>query len=113
NKNKVTKRYYVDIKNGDNANPGTKSEPFREIGRALRYGDADEIVVKEGVYGWRSAYNAYRQEKSYNLVGEGNVYVGAHRENLTWTKHSGNTYKANATNVFEIVDIKDFENPLF
>lgn len=110
-KNKITptKTYYVDVKTGRNSNPGTESQPFQSINRALRYGDADNIILKEGVYGWSNSYNAYNQTKSYNLIGIGEVYIGAHRDNLTWTQHStyGNVYQTNATSVLEVLDIKD------
>jgi hypothetical protein len=115
NKNKVTKIYYVDVKSGDNTNPGTEAQPFKDIGRALRYGDADEIIVKEGIYGWTSGYNGYTQTKSYNLIGQGDVYVGAHRDNLIWTPHAtyAGVYQTNATSVFEVIDIKNYELPEF
>ena len=79
NKNPVEKRYYVDIKKGDNSNPGTESQPFKWINRALRYGDADEIIVNEGVYGWNEAFSGYSQTKPFNLIGKGKVLIGAHR----------------------------------
>lgn len=114
NKNKVTKRYYVDIKNGANTNPGTEEQPFKSVHRALRYNDADEIVVKEGIYGWNDGYGGFAQTKSYNLIGEGDVYLGAHRDGLTWTKHStySNVYQTSTTAVFEVIDMKNFENPV-
>lgn len=109
NKIKPTKTYYVDVKTGSNNNAGTESQPFQSINRALRYGDADNIIVKEGIYGWSNSYNAYNQTKSYNLIGVGDVYIGAHRDNLTWSQHSTyqNVYQTNATSVVEVLDIKE------
>jgi hypothetical protein len=115
NKNAVTKRYYVDIAIGDNSNPGTELEPFKSINRALRYNDAQEIIVKPGVYGWTDSYNAYTQTTSYNLICEDGVYIGAHRDNLTWTPHATlfNVYQTIATAVIEIIDAKNIEEPNF
>lgn len=106
NKNAVTKRYYVDINNGDNSNDGTESEPFQSINRALRYADADEIVVQEGSYGWRHGFSGYSQAKPFNLIGKGKVLIGAHRDGVTWNQNStySNVYQTNQTNVVEVVD---------
>lgn len=108
-KNSVTKTYYVDIKTGNNANIGTQEEPFKSINRALRYGDADEIVVNEGVYGWSDGFSGFSQAKPFNLIGKGTVIIGAHRDNLTWTKNStySNVYQTTATSVNEVVDFKN------
>ncbi|MCG4934170.1 DUF1565 domain-containing protein, partial [Dorea formicigenerans] len=76
NKNPVTKTYYVDVKKGDNSNPGTQSLPFKSINRALRYGDADEIIVNEGVYGWVDGFSGFSQSKPFNLIGKGKVLIG-------------------------------------
>lgn len=111
-KNPVKKTYYVDIKTGANNNSGTKSEPFESIHRAFRYGDADEIIVNEGVYGWSDAFNSYAQSKPYNLIGKGTVIVGAHRDKLTWEKNEtySNVYQTNTTSVIELIDYKEVEN---
>lgn len=108
-KNSVTKTYYVDIKTGNNANAGTQEDPFKSINRALRYGDADEIVVNEGVYGWSDGFSGYSQTKPFNLIGKGTVIIGAHRDKLTWTKNStySNVYQTTATSVNEVVDFKN------
>lgn len=107
-KNAVTKTYYVDIKKGSNTNAGTQEEPFKSINRALRYGDADEIVVNEGVYGWTDGFSGFSQVKPFNLIGKGTVIIGAHRDNLTWAKNStySNVYQTTATSVNEVVDFK-------
>lgn len=106
NKNAVTKRYYVDVKKGNNSNAGTESAPFKSINRALRYGDADEIVVNEGVYGWSDGFSGYSQTKPFNLIGKGKVLIGAHRDGVTWNKNStySNVYQTNQTNVVEVID---------
>lgn len=108
NKIPVTKSYYVDIENGDNSNDGTESEPFQSINRALRYGDADNIVVKSGSYGWSHGFSGYTQSKPFNLIGDGEVFIGAHREGQTWELASGysNTYSTNASSVIEIADVR-------
>lgn len=108
NKNLVTKTYYVDIKIGNNANAGTQAQPFKSINRALRYGDADEIIVNEGVYGWTDGFSGFSQAKPFNLIGKGTVIVGAHRDNLTWTQNEtySNVYQTTATSVSEVVDLK-------
>lgn len=114
NKIKPTKTYYVDIKTGDNNNPGTEDKPFKWINRALRYGDSDNIVVKSGIYGWSRGMNGSSQTKPFNLIGVGEVYIGAHRDNLTWVQNSiyNNVYETTGSSVIEVVDIKDFENSL-
>ena len=116
-KNKVTKRYYVDVKNGNNNNDGSEATPFKSLERAFRYGDGDEIILKEGVYDWvygqtGTASNA-SQKKKVNIIGVGNVYFGAHRGYRTWTVESGNTYKTTISSVVEIIDINNYENPVF
>lgn len=115
NKNPVEKRYYVDIKKGDNSNPGTESQPFKWINRALRYGDADEIIVNEGVYGWSDGFSGYSQTKPFNLIGKGKVLIGAHRDNITWIKNSNysNVYQTNSTNVIEIIDYNNMNDIKF
>lgn len=115
NKNAVTKRYYVDIKKGNNSNAGTESAPFQSINRALRYGDADEIVVNEGAYGWTNGFSGFSQTKSFNLVGKGKVLIGAHRDGVTWTRNSTytNVYQTNQTNVTEIVDYNNINDIKF
>lgn len=115
NKIKPTKTYYVDIKTGDNTNAGTEDKPFKTIERAFRYADADNIVVKEGIYGWTNGFAGSSQIKPFNLIGVGNVYIGAHRDNLTWTQNSvyNNVYQATGSAVVEVIDITDFENPIF
>ncbi|MGW9918467.1 hypothetical protein [Staphylococcus hominis] len=115
NKNPVEKRYYVDIKKGDNSNPGTESQPFKWINRALRYGDADEIIVNEGVYGWNEAFSGYSQTKPFNLIGKGKVLIGAHRGDVTWIKNSNysNVYQTNSTNVIEIIDYNNMNDIKF
>lgn len=115
NKNIVEKRYYVDVKNGDNANNGSETAPFKSINRALRYGDADEIVVNEGVYGWTDGFSGFSQTKPFNLIGKGKVLIGAHRDSLTWTQNSSysNVYQTTSTAVNEIVDYKNYDNILF
>lgn len=108
NKIPVTKTYYVDVEKGDNSNAGTETEPFQSINRALRYGDADEIVVQEGVYGWTNGFSGYSQVKPFNLIGKGDVFIGSHRDGQTWELASGysNTYSTNASSVIEIADVK-------
>ena len=118
NKNHVTTRYYVDVENGDNKNPGTEEQPFKTINRAFRHDPVDEIVIKSGVYGWSSGEgnSSWRWENhSFNIIGEGDVYLGAHRDEDEWVTVSGRSsvYTTNATNVTEIVDITDFESPIF
>ena len=115
NKNAVTKRYYVDVKKGNNSNAGTESAPFQSINRALRYGDADEIVVNEGAYGWSNGFSGYSQTKSFNLVGKGKVLIGAHRDGVTWTQNSTytNVYQTNQTNVTEVVDYNNIDDVKF
>lgn len=115
NKNIVEKRYYVDVKNGDNTNNGSEIAPFKSINRALRYGDADEIVVNEGVYGWTDGFSGFSQIKPFNLIGKGKVLIGAHRDSLTWAQNSSysNVYQTTSTAVNEIVDYKNYDNILF
>ena len=111
----TTKTYYVDVVNGDNNNPGTETQPFKSIHRAIRYGDADEIVVNEGVYGWSDGFSGFSQAISFNLIGKGTVIVGAHRDNLTWTADTthSNVYKTTASSVVEIVDAFNIDNIKF
>lgn len=106
NKNAVTKRYYVDVNNGSNSNDGTESKPLQSINRALRYADADEIVVQEGSYGWSHGFSGYSQTKPFNLIGKGKVLIGAHRDGVAWNKNStySNVYQTNQTNVVEVID---------
>ena len=108
NKIPVTKTYYVDVEKGDNSNAGTETEPFQSINRALRYADADEIVVQEGVYGWSHGFSGYSQSKPFNLIGKGDVLIGSHRDGQTWELASGysNTYSTNASSVIEVADIR-------
>lgn len=115
NKNPVTKTYYVDVKKGDNSNPGTQSLPFKSINRALRYGDADEIIVNEGVYGWTDGFSGFSQSKPFNLIGIGKVLIGAHRDGLIWSQDStySNVYQANATNVIELIDYHNMNDIKF
>lgn len=115
NKNPVTKTYYVDVKKGDNSNPGTQSLPFKSINRALRYGDADEIIVNEGVYGWADGFSGFSQSKPFNLIGIGKVLIGAHRDGLIWSQDStySNVYQANATNVIELIDYHNMNDIKF
>ena len=113
----TTKTYYVDVVNGDNTNSGTESQPFKSINRALRYGDADTIIVKKGVYGWSNGDggSTIYQTKPFNLIGEKGVIIGAHRDNLTWTADTTHSkvYKTTATNVVEIVDAFNIDNIKF
>lgn len=115
NKNAVTKRYYVDAKTGNNSNAGTESAPFQSINRALRYGDADEIVVQEGAYGWTHGFSGFTQTKPFNLIGKGKVLVGAHRDGVTWTQNPTytNVYQTNQTNVTEVVDYNNIDDIKF
>ena len=115
NKNAVTKRYYVDVKTGNNSNAGTESAPFQSINRALRYADADEIVVQEGAYGWSHGFSGYSQTKPFNLIGKGKVLIGAHRDGVAWNKNStySNVYQTNQTNVVEVIDYKDIHDIKF
>lgn len=115
NKNPVTKTYYVDVKKGDNSNPGTQSLPFKSINRALRYGDADEIIVNEGVYGWTDGFSGFSQSKPFNLIGIGKVLIGAHRDGLIWSQDStySNVYQANATSVIELIDYHNMNDIKF
>lgn len=115
NKNAVTKRYYVDVKTGSNSNAGTESAPFQSINRALRYGDADEIVVQEGAYGWTHGFSGFSQTKPFNLIGKGKVLVGAHRDGLIWSQDStySNVYQANATSVIELIDFHNMNDIKF
>src|SRR5699024_11281497 len=99
-------------------NDGTKDSPFRDLNRAFRYNPVDEIVLKSGVYGWKSGEgNSSRrwENHSFNIIGEGDVYLGAHRDEQEWVTVSGRSsvYTTNTTNVTEIVDITDFESPIF
>ena len=115
NKNAVTKRYYVDIKKGNNSNDGTESAPFQSINRAIRYADADEIIVQEGAYGWTNGFSGFSQTKPFNLIGKGKVLVGAHRDGVTWTQNSTytNVYQTNQTNVTEVVDYNNINDIKF
>lgn len=115
NKNAVTKRYYVDVNNGSNTNDGTESAPFQSINRALRYSDADEIVVQEGAYGWRHGFSGFSQTKPFNLIGKGKVLIGAHRDGVTWNKNStySNVYQTNQTNVVEVIDYNNVNDIKF
>lgn len=115
NKNSVTKTYYVDVKNGSNSNAGTESSPFQSINRALRYADADEIVVQEGAYGWTNGFSGFTQTKPFNLIGKGKVLIGAHRDGVTWTQNSTytNVYQTNQTNVTEVVDYNNIDDIKF
>ncbi|UNP87055.1 hypothetical protein MNZ23_05490 [Staphylococcus equorum] len=115
NKNAVTKRYYVDVKNGNNTNAGTESAPFQSINRAIRYGDADEIVVQEGAYGWTNGFSGFSQTKPFNLIGKGKVLIGAHRDGVTWNTNStySNVYQTNQTNVTEVVDYNNIDDIKF
>lgn len=115
NKNAVTKRYYVDAKTGNNTNAGTESAPFQSINRAIRYGDADEIVVQEGAYGWTHGFSGYSQTKPFNLIGKGKVLIGAHRDGIAWTQNPTytNVYQTNQTNVTEVVDYNNIDDIKF
>lgn len=117
NKNSVNKRYYVDVNNGDNSNDGTEGAPFKSLERAFRYGDADEIVLLEGVYDWNhgsaGTVPISSQKKRFNLIGEGDVFLGAHRGYQNWSLISGNVYHTNVSSVSEVVDINDYHNPIF
>ncbi|AVO02300.1 hypothetical protein A9958_07765 [Staphylococcus simulans] len=115
NKNPVTKTYYVDVKKGDNSNPGTESLPFKSINRALRYGDADEILVNEGVYGWADGFGGFTQNKPFNLIGKGKVLIGAHRDGLLWNQNTtySNVYQTNASSVTEVVDYNNINDIKF
>nr|WP_263313608.1 hypothetical protein [Mammaliicoccus sp. Marseille-Q6498] len=115
NKVPITKTYYIDVNTGSNNNEGTESSPFKSINRALRYGDADNIIVKEGVYGWSDGFSGFTQTKSFNLIGEGKVIVGAHRDSLTWTVNStySNVYQSNASSVVELADVLNINNIKF
>ncbi|PKE45361.1 hypothetical protein CW666_02110 [Macrococcoides caseolyticum] len=112
NKIKPTKTYYVDIKTGDNNNPGTEDKPLKTVSRAKTLGDADNIIVKSGIYGWSGGWNGGNISKPFNLIGIGDVYLGAYRDNLTWSQNStySNVYQSTGSAVLEVVDIKDFEN---
>ena len=112
NKNAVTKRYYVDVKTGNNSNAGTESAPFQSINRALRYADADEIVVQEGAYGWSHGFSGYSQTKPFNLIGKGKVLIGAHRDGVAWNQNStySNVYQTNQTNVVEVIDYNNIHD---
>lgn len=113
----TTKTYYVDVVNGHNNNSGTESQPFKSINRAFRYGDADTIIVKKGIYGWANGGSGFAkdQTKSFNLIGEKGVIIGAHRDNLTWTTDTthSNVYKTTASSVVEIVDAFNIDNIKF
>lgn len=115
NKNAVTKRYYVDVKNGNNTNAGTESAPFQSINRAIRYGDADEIVVQEGAYGWTNGFSGFSQTKPFNLIGKGKVLIGAHRDGVAWNQNStySNVYQTNQTNVVEVIDYNNIHDIKF
>ena len=118
-KNTVSKRYYVDIANGDNNNDGSQSAPFQTLNRAFRYGDADEIVIKSGYYGWEygnGSANMWAQKKNFNLIGDGTVHLGAHRDNQTWATVSGrnNVFTTTASAVSEIIDFNGgYAAPIF
>ena len=116
-KTSVSKRYYVDVVNGLNTNPGTESEPFKSLQRAFRYGDADEIILKSGVYDWTNgqggAASSSTQKKKFNLTGQGEVYLGAHRGYLSWTDEGDGIYKTTTTNVVEVIDINNYNSPIF
>ena len=115
NKVPVTKTYYVDSTNGSNTNLGTESAPLKSINRALRNADADNIVVKEGVYGWTDGFSGYSQTKPFNLIGVGKVIVGAHRDGLTWTQNSSYTsvYQTTTTAVIEVADVLNINDVKF
>lgn len=115
NKNLVTTRYYVDVELGDNNNPGTEEQPFKGLSRAFRHEPVDEIVIKSGVYGWRGGEGntSYMWgNHSFNIIGDGDVFIGAHRDEQVWSNVEG-AYVTNASNVTEIVDIENYENPVF
>ena len=117
NKTPITKTYYVDVKNGNNSNSGEKNNPFKTLERAFRYGDADEIILKSGIYDWSNGQagtaTTTTQKKKFNLIGEGEVYLGANRGYLDWTKLSDNTYQTTVNSVIEVIDMNDYENPIF
>ena len=119
-KNTVSKRYYVDVNNGDNSNDGSSSAPFETLGRAFRYGDADEIVLKSGYYGWskgiEGAAPVANQKKNFNLIGEGTVHLGAHRDYQDWSAVSGrsNVFTTTASAVAEVIDFNGgYAAPVF
>ena len=118
-KNAVSKRYYVDVNNGDNTNDGTESAPFKDLNRAFRYGDADEIVLKSGYYGWSNGIglgDLWAQKKNFNLIGDGTVHLGAHRDTQTWETVSGrnNVFTTTASAVVEIIDFNGgYAAPVF
>ena len=118
-KNKVVSRYYVDVKNGNNDNDGSESKPFQTLNRAFRYDPVDEIVIKSGIYGWSNGEGetSVRWENaSFNLIGDGEVYLGAHREGQQWTpvSNTNNVYSTVASSVIEIIDLNDgYESPIF
>lgn len=117
-KNAVSKRYYVDIVNGDNNNDGSQNAPFQTLNRAFRYEDADEIVIKSGYYGWvKGDGNTFnRQKKNINLIGDGTVHLGAHRDDQTWETVSGrnNVFTTTASAVAEIIDFNGgYAAPVF
>src|SRR5699024_8863354 len=118
-KNKVVSRYYVDVKNGNNDNDGSESKPFQTLNRAFRYDPVDEIVIKSGIYGWSNGEGGTSvrwPNASFNLIGDGEVYLGAHREGQQWTPVSNmnNVYSTVASSVIEIIDLNDgYESPIF
>lgn len=117
-KNPVSKRYYVDVVNGDNNNDGSQGAPFQTLNRAFRYEDADEIVIKSGYYGWvKGDGNTFnRQKKNINLIGDGTVHLGAHRDDQTWDTVSGrnNVFTTTASAVVEIIDFNGgYAAPVF
>ena len=61
------------------------------------------------MYGWSDGFSGFSQAKPFNLIGKGTVIIGAHRDNLTWTKNStySNVYQTTATSVNEVVDFKN------
>ena len=119
NKNSVNKRYYVDVNNGVNSNDGSETTPFKTLERAFRYGDADEIILKAGIYDWSNGtvgtVPISNQKKTFNLIGEGDVYLGAHRGYQTWTLVEGqsNVYHTSVSSVIEVIDIRNYSSPLF
>lgn len=100
------KTYYVGYPGASGANDGlTKETSLASLNAALLKSDVDVVMMSPGTYTRDLNYfNTVNLTRSVSIIGDGGMAkIGAHSL-LSWTLHSGTTYKATRSGVNSVWD---------
>lgn len=85
--------YYVDPLNGDNADPGTEAQPFKDVNTALGQSDVQSVILAAGIYTQDEPWTTYTGPNKPVIIScpSGRAVVGKF-ETASWALTAAQTY---------------------